>query len=184
MNSQTSDKLQFVSKLREQLPDNRFMLSYKGEISDDIMLPLLAMTEKKLDISGTAGKVKAKVFNVMVECLQNITRHTANITADKAAIFMFGGCDEGYVIFSGNAIKSEKVQELKSKLLKINTMSKDELKEFYKFWINSQEFSNKGGAGLGLIDMARKTGNPLDFDFEPIDDEYYFFSLKTLINTN
>ena len=91
MNSQTPDKLQFVNKLREQMPENRFMLSYKGEISDDIMMPLLAMTEKKLDMSGSAGKVKAKVFNVMVECLQNVTRHTANIKADKASMFMFGG---------------------------------------------------------------------------------------------
>ena len=90
-------------------------------------------------------------------------------------MFMFGGCDDGYVIFSGNAIKQENVQELKNKLSKINTMSKDELKEFYKFWISSQEFSSKGGAGLGLIDMARKTGNPLEFD-EPVvfmsDKEY------------
>ena len=148
------------------------------------MMPLLAMTEKKLDMSDSAGKVKAKVFNVMVECLQNVTRHSADNNTNKAAMFMFGASDEGYVIYSGNAIRCEKVHELKRKLLQINTMSKDELKEFYKFWMNSQEFSNKGGAGLGLIDMAQKTGNPLDFDFEPIDDEYYFFSLKTLINNN
>ena len=184
MNVQTSDKLAFINKLRESMPENRFMLSYRGDMTDDIMMPLLAMTEKKLDQSGSAGKIKAKVFNVMVECLQNVTRHAADVSADKAAMFMFGASDEGYVIFSGNAIKNENVHDLKNKLLKINTMSKEELKEFYKLWINSQEFSEKGGAGLGLIDMARKTGNPLEFDFEPIDDEYYFFSLKTVISIN
>ena len=184
MNIQSLDKLGFVSKLKEQMPDNQFMLSYKGEISDEIMMPLLAMTEMKLEMSGAKGKIKGKVFNVIVECLQNVTRHTRNMEHRKAAMFMLGGCDEGFVIYSGNAIRADKVQELKEKLLKINTMTQEELKEFYKFWIHTQEFSERGGAGLGFIDMARKTGNPLDFDFEPIDDEYYFFSLKTLVNNN
>jgi hypothetical protein len=182
MNNQSANKLAFVSDLREHMPINEFLLSYKGEINDDIMLPLLAMTEKKLEISGTKGKTKNKVFNVIVECLQNVTRHSSDNEYAKAAMFMVGECEEGYVIYSGNAIRAEKVHDLKAKLLKINTMPKEELKEFYKLWMKSQEFSNKGGAGLGLIAMARKTGNPLDFDFEPIDDQYYFFSLKTLVN--
>ncbi|MCP4311667.1 MAG: hypothetical protein GY790_10425 [Bacteroidetes bacterium] len=158
------------------------MLSYKGEISDEIMMPLLAMTERKLEMSGAKAKTKAKVFNVIVECLQNVTRHTRNTVHKKAAMFLLGGYEDGFVIYSGNAIRADKVLDLKTKLLKVNTMTQDELKEFYKLWINSQEFSDMGGAGLGFIDMARKTGNPLDFDFEPIDDEYYFFSLKTLVN--
>lgn len=182
MNIQSLDKMQFVSRLREQLPSNQFMLSYKGEISDDIMMPLLAMTERKLEMSGAKSKIKAKVFNVIVECLQNVTRHTRNMEHKKAAMFMLVGCEDGFVIYSGNAIRAEHVKGLKDKLLRANTMTREELKEFYKFWINSTEFSDKGGAGLGFIDMARKTGNPLDFDFEPIDDEYYFFSLKTLVN--
>ena len=182
MNNHSVNKLAFVRDLREHMPINEFLLSYKGEINDDIMIPLLAMTEKKLEMSGTKGKTKNKVFNVIVECLQNVTRHSNDNEYAKAAMFMVGECDEGYVIYSGNAIRAEKVHDLKSKLLKINTMPKEELKEFYKLWMKSQEFSNKGGAGLGLIDMARKTGNPLDFDFEPIDEQYYFFSLKTLVN--
>ena len=182
MSNQKPDKLAFVDHLRESMPVNQFLLSYKGEIDDDLMVPLLAMTEKKLEMSGTAGKTKNKVFNVIVECLQNVTRHANDPESAKAAMFMVGESDEGYVIYSGNAIRANKVHDLKAKLLKINTMNKEELKEFYKLWMSSQEFSNKGGAGLGLMDMARKTGNPLDFDFEPIDDEYYFFSLRTLVN--
>jgi hypothetical protein len=182
MSNQSLNKLDFVGNLREKMPINEFLLSYKGEINDEIMMPLLAMTEKKLEMSGTRGKTKNKVFNVIVECLQNVTRHSGNNSYSKAAMFMVGEIDEGYVIYSGNAIRAEKVHDLKSSLLKINSMDKDELKEFYKLWMKSQEFSNKGGAGLGLMDMARKTGNPLGFDFEPIDDEYYFFSLKTVVN--
>ena len=42
---------------------------------------------------------------------------------------------------------------------------------------------NKGGAGLGLIEMAKKTGNKLDYDFVPLDDEYAYFILSKTVNS-
>ena len=44
--------------------------------------------------------------------------------------------------------------------------------------------SDKGGAGLGFIDIARKTGSPLEYHFEPLDDKNSFFLLKTSISRN
>ena len=44
--------------------------------------------------------------------------------------------------------------------------------------------THKGGAGLGFVDMARKSGQKLHFDFEPIDEHFSFFSLKTIISRN
>ena len=38
--------------------------------------------------------------------------------------------------------------------------------------------SDKGGGGLGMIDIARKSGKKLDFDFHKVDDEYSFYSLN------
>ena len=55
-------------------------------------------------------------------------------------------------------------------------MTKDELKSLYKLILNNQEFSNKGGGGLGMIDMARKTGSKLDYAFFEIDDSNSFYT--------
>jgi hypothetical protein len=43
------------------------------------------------------------------------------------------------------------------------------------------KFSEIGGAGIGLIDMARKSGNKLDYEFKPIDNRISFFSLVVRI---
>ena len=40
----------------------------------------------------------------------------------------------------------------------------------------------KGGAGLGFIDIARKTGNPLEYHFERIDKNNSFFLFKTTMS--
>ena len=56
------------------------------------------------------------------------------------------------------------------------------LKQLYKEIIKGTEISDKGGAGLGFVDMARKSGNGLEYSFEKLDSEYSFFSLKSTIS--
>ena len=47
--------------------------------------------------------------------------------------------------------------------------------------LTSGSMSDKGGAGLGLIEMSRKSGNKLLYSFEQLDNEYTYFYLQTLI---
>jgi hypothetical protein len=56
------------------------------------------------------------------------------------------------------------------------------LKILYKIILNNEEFSQKGGGGLGLIDIARKTGNKLIADFYKCNTDYFFFSLEIVIS--
>ena len=58
-----------------------------------------------------------------------------------------------------------RIKPLKDKIDKINSLSQDELKDMYKFILNHQKLTAKGGGGLGLVDIARKTGNKLDYKF-------------------
>jgi hypothetical protein len=182
MNKQAIDEMLFVSQARSMMNESRLMLSYRGEMSPEIVMALLNLTENKLNQTDTDNSLKTKVFCVMVECLQNITQHSEKEQHKKASMFMIGQSDKGYQIYSGNVIKSAEVKELEEKILKINTLSGDELKEFYKYWMNTESSSQENGFGLGLIDIARKTGNPLEFDFNPIDNDHSFFSLKTLVD--
>ena len=61
-------------------------------------------------------------------------------------------------------------------------MDADELKDMYKFILNHQRLSEKGGGGLGLVDIARKTGNKLDYNFNSYNDKYSFFNLDVYID--
>jgi hypothetical protein len=145
------------------------------------------MAERNMDSYGEQSNIKRKVFNVMVECLQNICKHSE--TADEEmraaeannAIFMIGKHENEYVITSGNAIASDKVPEIVEKLDRINSLDREGLKDLYKNIIKNGQLSDKGGAGLGFVDMARKSGRKLRFDFEQINESFTFFSLKTTI---
>jgi len=90
---------------------------------------------------------------------------------------MIGKDDSNYNIITGNYILSKNIDSLTARMDKVNSMSVDELKVLYKEILNNDQYSDKGGGGLGLVDMARKTGQKLGYNFKKIDDEYSFFSL-------
>ncbi|MFH2096368.1 MAG: DUF6272 family protein, partial [Bacteroidota bacterium] len=129
------------------------------------------------------SKIRKKVYNVLVECLQNLYHHSmADLSGNdtkalKFGVFVVNKKGDMYSIISGNYVKNERVQYLKDRMDQLNSMTKDELKSLYKLILNNQEFSNKGGGGLGMIDIARKTESKLDYEFFDVDSDFSFYSL-------
>jgi hypothetical protein len=124
----------------------------------------------------------------MVEALQNIVKHSseqgtrAGSLVSRSAIFMISKDDARYCILTGNPILKANVGGLTNSLNKLNSLDKDGLKELYKEIIKNTQISEKGGAGLGFVDMARKSGEKLEFMFADMDAEYDFFCLKVNIS--
>ncbi|WP_224998210.1 SiaB family protein kinase [Cesiribacter sp. SM1] len=177
--------MKYIYELHKTMLARNLILVYEGEFTQEITKSVLAMAERNMDSMGEESGIKRKVFNVMVECLQNIVKHSEDLNKQmvqkSTAIFMIGKQDNAYIITSGNPIKNEDVEHLKGKLDQINGLDKEGLKQLYKDIIKSTSLSEKGGAGLGFVDMARKSGSPLEYDFEKLDDQYSFFSLRTKI---
>lgn len=165
------------------MEDGNIMLSFKGEVTSDLLTSILQIMESKMEVLDESPKIKKKVYNILVECLQNLYHHideddTLTAANEKSALFMIRKSDEGdYSIMTGNYIANENVNLLKNKLDKINSMDKEELKDYYKEVLNNGEMSAKGGGGLGMIDIARKSGRKLDYSFINVDSKFSFFSL-------
>ncbi|HVD98270.1 MAG TPA: SiaB family protein kinase [Cytophagaceae bacterium] len=177
--------MKYIYEIQKIMSSKNLMLVYEGEFTQEITKSVLSMTERNLESIGEESGIKRKVFNVMVECLQNICKHADTFEAsreEKGAVFMIGREEGSYVITSGNFIGNSHIEGLKKKLEHINSLDKEGLKGYYKELIKSSELSEKGGAGLGFVDIARKSGQKLDFDFEKVSDEYSFFSFKTKIS--
>lgn len=172
-----------VFDIYEKMERNNILLSFKGEVTSDLLTSILQIMENKMDDFQEEPKMKKKVYNVLVECLQNLYHHMDEIPDARAeklksAIFMIGKIDKVYTIFTGNYILNENVEGLKNRLDKVNSLNKEELKSYYKEVLNNGEMSLKGGGGLGMIDIARKTGEKIDYNFLEINDKISFFTLN------
>lgn len=179
--------MDFVFDIHQKMIDSNLSLVYQGTFSQEITKAFVSLAEKNMDKAEEDRSVKRKVFNVMVECLQNIVKHSNEMednSPGKNAIFLVGVDQQKYLISSGNVVYSENVGTIENMIEKINVMSKDELKDYYKMVIKEGKISEKGGAGLGLIDMARKSGEKLTYEFKSIDEKFSFFSLQIVIPRN
>ncbi len=185
------DYKELIYSFHKEMLTNNFTLVYEGEITHQITKAFTSLTENKMDSYSEDATMKKKVFHVMVECLQNLSKHADDIRIfkDKGysgnGIFIIGrvGPDnEDYHILTGNIIENSRVPELEAFLDKINELDKNGLKELYKKQMREGTLSEKGGAGLGLIDIARKTGEKLDYSFIEIDKKNSFYTLRTKIS--
>ena len=82
---------------------NNILLSFKGEITSDLLTSILQIMENKMDNMQEEPKMKKKVYNVLVECLQNLYHHLDEITEVdsekiRSAIFTIGKMDNKFLL--------------------------------------------------------------------------------------
>jgi hypothetical protein len=178
--------LKSVLTIYDELLNNGISLVYLGEFNHEITKMFTSMAEDDMERHGEKTTAKRRVYHVMVETLQNMNKHSDELT-DEANIgrglFMIGKKEDSYYVITSNKVSPEKKESLESALIQINSSTKEELKEMFKKQIKEGKLSNKGGAGLGLIDIARKTSGKHNYQFLPFDDGQYFFILHVEINT-
>jgi hypothetical protein len=166
-----------------RLQTEEVVLSHKGDFTSELITNVLEVVESKLAETEPNGKLVKTVYNVLVECLQNIYHHSlgnvcdAASTESKYGAFVLFRTQGVYRIVAGNFVRISLIQLLKDRMDQINSLTKDELKALYKLILNNEEFSEKGGGGLGLIDIARKTGAKLEYNFFDYNNTCSFYTL-------
>ncbi len=180
--------LDFAYQLYRTMKTNEISLVYEGEVTQEITKTFTSLTEKSLAKNEESNAVQRKVFNVMVECLQNISKHADSMSdedeKERRGIVMVSRGDDCYNIITGNVIKNEKVPSLRENLEQVNSLDKQGLSSLYKHQMKEGKISDKGGAGLGLIDIAKKTGSELRYQFKELNDDVSFFILTSTIKRN
>ena len=153
--------LEFVYEFYKTMKAHEISLVYEGEITHQITKAFTSLTESNMAKDDEPGTVQRKVFHVMVECLQNISKHADDFTSSDflfsgRGIFLVSKGDDEYSVTTGNAVDNDRIEELTNMLETINKMDKDGLKDLYKTQMKQGRLSDKGGAGLGFIDIKRK----------------------------
>lgn len=180
----TEKSISFVHKLHKDLKSKRIMLAFEGGFTQNLTKNILFLAENRLNQTGEHISVKKKVFNVMMECLQNISKHagsTKPVEGTHDGIFIIGKDETGYFLISGNFIKNTEITELERKINEVNSLDREGLRSLYLTKIQETELTKNSTAGLGLIDIARKSGNKLKYDFFKIDEKQSFYTLTTYV---
>ncbi|HOP04924.1 MAG TPA: SiaB family protein kinase [Tenuifilaceae bacterium] len=176
------------STLSSDMASSGFPLIYKGEMNHQIMRSFAFMANRKIAEKNIPTPIRKKVFHVMIECLQNITKHSDDFDEKEKQIgnglFVVGQNKDSFYVVTGNLIGNEKIKVLEDRINLLNNADKEKLKELFLKQMMEGVLTEKGGAGLGLIDIARKSGRKLFYHFVPYDNHRHFFLLVVTIPIN
>lgn len=180
-----------IDKWVTEKETDKVILEHVGDFTSDYIDSLLPSMEKSLINNIENESIRKKAFHIFVECIQNLYHHIEPIDdllpiykSDKIGAIVMVKENNGCRVTTGNFIKKEQESFLKNKIDQLNRLSSDEVKRLYRETINNSAFSEKGGAGIGMIDMARKTGNKLNYQFLPVKGapDMLFYSFDVTIN--
>ena len=171
--------------LHTMMNDHALQIVYQGNFTQENVKGVLSMIEGNLTENKSESS-KRKMFNLIVELLQNIYKHgdARVVTEDNArpGIFVIGR-QEGHIsLFAGSLIENKKVNILRDKFDHVNTLGNDELERFYAAKLMDEDLPGAKGAGLGLIDMRLKSGKSIVYDFIPIDTTHSLLTLALIIH--
>jgi hypothetical protein len=122
-----------------------------------------------------------KICFLTVETLQNIIHHSATRNGNTYAYFELIKEGDNYFIKTGNLIRKEDTQELEDKLQGVTIISEDEIKHKIIDSLEHKDFSDKGGAGIGLLSIQKRTDKGMLYEIEYFKDDYNFIHFEIRI---
>lgn len=160
---------------------------FKGEITTPLIVQALDVVEQQLE--HTATTIKKKIYNVLIECMQNVFHHSATTPiidgenfCGKVGVCLLLRSVNAFHVITGNYVAPSQQTKLTEHLNKINSLDRDGLKELYKDILDKEGFSEKGGGGLGFVDIARKSNSKINYQFLNGSNNYNFFTLDIALN--
>ncbi len=172
--------------MRESYQRERVMLCFNGPISRSLIEEIGKALRNYLDTQQAAPAAAMDVFAAYIEMTQNI-RHYARRQGygdDQASATVAVAQDsEGrYQVSAGNLVETPDGQRLVATIEALAGLDKTELKVAYKRQLRQpRDEASPSGAGLGLLDIARKSSQPMRASLQPLSETQSFFSLTATI---
>ncbi|GAB4161004.1 MAG: biofilm formation regulator kinase SiaB [Candidatus Dojkabacteria bacterium] len=173
-----------VYQYYQTMHNDKIILCYKGKLTSELIFTLLQFAEAKFYALKTDYATRKKIINILVETLQNIYHHS-DLNKEQESIVMIGKEQENYVVVTGNYIAEENIEGLIKRIEEANELNDQALREKYRTILDAKAKTEPQlgtGAGIGILDIARRSGQKIDYSLHPIDENKSFFTLEVKIS--
>jgi hypothetical protein len=166
-------------QLRAALRENRVIMAYNGTVSDELMLTLADMLKARLVAYDDTRRSKL-IFSVFMEGVQNLIWH-GNRHEDNSGMILITEVGNEITVICGNRVARSESEILKERLRKIEGADKEMIRQMYREGMSQSGEHEGPGAGLGLLEIARRTSQPIRYSFEDVDQNSVDFFLAATI---
>jgi Family of unknown function (DUF6272) len=176
-------------RMKQEINGNGILFSFSGYISEGVLFALGEAIKKKLSHDETDSNTVKRVFSVFVEQAQNIIRYSAEKLENAGTAgsqissgMITVGVEEGrFFVTCGNVMRRDNIRQLQEKLELLRGMDPSRIKAYYMEKLKEPAGPLSLGANIGLIEIARRASEPIQFDFTDIDETSVFYCMKAFI---
>lgn len=164
---------------------NRILYSYTGVVLPTSVKGLIKAISVALTNHNVVMPHHRKIIRISLEALQNLARHGKWLnytTIADTSFFIINEHEDSYTITTGNFMGTSNIANLKKKLNAINVATDIEITQRFRGQLKQNALINAKGAGLGLMDMRRKSGTKLTFTFQNSTPISSFFQLSITLH--
>ena len=172
----------YLAASSAQDADAKVLLSFSGNIEQSKIDAVLSLTESVILDNGIKRKVMKRVCTILIESLQNISIHGTRDDSQQSNSFLVLSSDKNHLhITTGNLILNEDANLVAFKLDELSKLSDAELRKLYIETLCNQNYSYKGGAGLGFLTIAKKSDGPIQYKVMTVNDKFSFFTTEVKV---
>lgn len=176
--------------LYQNVKSKKIIFCYCGPISQATIEGIGHTLRLDLEIEKTKMSISQSIFSVFIEQMQNILNYSVDrVVKDiqieeelRVGVLVIGQEDDEFYVYCGNKIFNRDVPNIQNRIDEVSGLEKNQLKALYKERRKMEVQEGSRGAGLGLIEMARKSGRPLQYSFEQLNENFSFFTIKVTIS--
>lgn len=167
---------------------SKSILSYQGPLSFSTIDALLSEFKIASQEHKISFKAYKKMISVMIEALENISKYSeqfqCNVTEkDDFCPSCYINCNTNSLeLIASNPVRDKDVESLRSRIDCVNSQNQKSLKDLYKSTMTNGKFSEQGGAGLGFIEMAKTTGNKLEYNFKELQEGFSLYTFRVVLD--
>lgn len=169
----------------QRMKDHDVVLSFKGMLSQAILVGLVEMVKEKFLLKAKNEKLVKKVYTLLIELVQNILHYSAErICSDEEGAILAMGIvlltesDDGYTVLAGNPVENQYLPQVKRFFDSLLNMDKEEARQLYRKKLRSPRESGKSGPGASLLNIVGKSDLTIAYELNTIDDDYSFLVLS------
>lgn len=175
-------------KPKNEMSITKTLLNYQGKVEHETINSLLNQASIEMQKVGINRKLQKRTFCIIAEFLENIQKHAAFMHSNNLSDcltksrFTFEKRSNDLFLTTGNVIYNKSIKTFQEKLDRLNRLDTSSLKRLHSFCIANGQISEKGGAGLGFIEVVLKSRNKISYNFKPLDDKISYCILQVRIS--
>ncbi len=157
--------------------EHRTLFRYEGPLDMQLLPQIVKSVEQLLIGEKVRTPLRRKIISTLIELAQNIIHYSVPHHPHSNPSISLVREGDSLVLSASNPIHSSQELFLRTYIENLLSMNKEDLSALYQNVLTKSDYTDTGGAGLGILQVLAKADN-FSYMIEPLGDDYAQFTVR------